>query len=65
LPEGRKAIGSKWGFHIKRKTNEKVEKYCVKVIAQGLPQTKGVDFHEAFATIVSIVWRTKNCQMCF
>ncbi len=50
--EGRKAIGSKWVFHIKRKANGKVDKYCVRVIAQGLFQTKGLDFHETFAPIV-------------
>jgi hypothetical protein len=56
LPKGRKSIGSKWVFHIKRKKIGKVDKYCVRVIAQGLFQTKGLDFHETFAPIVKFLF---------
>lgn len=52
LPKERKAIRSKWVFCIKRKTNGKVDKYYVRLIAQGLSQTKGLDFYETFAPIV-------------
>jgi hypothetical protein len=44
LPKGRKIIGYRWVFHIKMKTNGKVDKYFVRHIAQGLSQTKGLDF---------------------
>jgi hypothetical protein len=34
------------------KTYGKIDKYCVRLIAQGLSQNKDLDFHETFALIV-------------
>jgi hypothetical protein len=49
LPEGKKAIGSKWVFCIKRKANGEIKKYCVRLIAKKFFQTKGLNSHETFA----------------
>jgi hypothetical protein len=51
LPEGRKAIGSKWVFCIKRKANGEIDKYCAKLIANNFFQTKGLNSHETFAYV--------------
>ena len=51
LPEGRKAIGSKWVF--KRKLNDKgeVARYKCCLVAQGFAQKEGIDFTETFAPV--------------
>jgi hypothetical protein len=46
LPKGRKAIGNKWDFRIKRLENKKIDKYQTKLVAKGFSQTKGLDFNE-------------------
>lgn len=35
LPQGRKAIGCKWVFRIKRKANGEIDKYHVQLVAKG------------------------------
>ena len=35
LPEGRKAIGSKWVFKIKYKSSGEVDKYKARLVAKG------------------------------
>jgi hypothetical protein len=49
LPAGRKAIGSKWVFKIKRNANSSVERFKACLVAQGVLQHPGVNFTEAFA----------------
>jgi hypothetical protein len=49
LPAGRKAIGSKWVFKIKRNTDGSIECYKACLVAQGFSQRPGVDFTETFA----------------
>lgn len=54
LLEGRKAIGTKWVFCIKRKANGDIDKYWAKVVAEGFFQTKGLDFNETFALVAKL-----------
>jgi hypothetical protein len=49
LPPGRKAIGSRWVFKVKRNADGSVERYKARVVAQGFSQRPGVDFDETFA----------------
>jgi hypothetical protein len=49
LPAGRKAIGSKWVFKIKRNADGSVECFKARLVAQGFSQRPGVDFTETFA----------------
>jgi hypothetical protein len=49
LPHGRKAIGSKWVFKVKRNPDGTVERYKARLVAKGFGQRPGVDFDEMFA----------------
>jgi hypothetical protein len=49
LPPGRKAIGSKWVFKVKRNPDGTVECYKARLVAKGFGQRPGIDFDEMFA----------------
>jgi hypothetical protein len=49
LPAGRKAIGSKWVFKIKRNANGSIKRYKACLVAQGFSQCPSVNFTETFA----------------
>jgi hypothetical protein len=49
LLHGRKAIGSKWVFKVKRNPDGTVERYKARLVAKGFGQRPGVDFDETFA----------------
>ncbi|CAI7879648.1 unnamed protein product [Closterium sp. NIES-53] len=52
LPEGRKAITSKWLFKIKSDADGKIEHYKSRHVAKGYRQKKKVDYKELFAPVV-------------
>ncbi|CAI7896205.1 unnamed protein product [Closterium sp. NIES-54] len=52
LPEGRKAITSKWLFKIKSDDDGKIERYKSRLVAKGYQQKEKVDYKELFAPVV-------------
>ncbi|CAI7760563.1 unnamed protein product [Closterium sp. NIES-54] len=52
LPEGRKAITSKWLFKIKSDADGKIERYKSTLVAKGYQQKEKVDYKELFAPMV-------------
>ncbi|CAI7891589.1 unnamed protein product [Closterium sp. NIES-53] len=52
LPEGRKAITSKWLFKIKSDADGKIERYKSRIVAKGYQQKEKVDYKELFALVV-------------
>jgi transposase InsO family protein len=49
LPPGKKAIGTKWVYKLKRKPDGTVDRYKARLVAKGYAQERGIDFDETFA----------------
>jgi hypothetical protein len=56
LPPGRKAIGCRWVFLIKRKSDGSIDRYKARLVAQGFSQRPGFDYGETYASTVK--WAT-------
>lgn len=51
LPAGKRPIGLKWVFKVKKNESGEVVKYKARVVAKGYVQRQGIDFDEVFAPV--------------
>ncbi|GJR62117.1 putative ribonuclease H-like domain-containing protein [Tanacetum coccineum] len=54
LPNGKRAIGTKWVFRNKKDERGIVIKNKARLVAQGYTQEEGIDYHEVFAPVARI-----------
>ncbi|GJW04000.1 retrovirus-related pol polyprotein from transposon TNT 1-94 [Tanacetum coccineum] len=64
LPGGRKPIGNKWVYKIKKNGDDQVERYRARLVVKGYAQKEGIDFNEIFSLVVRMTTIRVVLAMC-
>ncbi|KAH9751148.1 hypothetical protein KPL71_014161 [Citrus sinensis] len=64
LLHGRKIIGNKLVYKIKRNGNDQVERYRARLVVKGYVQKEGIDFNEIFLPVVRLTTVRIVLAMC-
>jgi hypothetical protein len=58
IPEGYKAVDTKWVYVIKRNPNESIEKFKARKVGRGFYQEKGINYDKTYAQMTRLeTWR--------
>lgn len=55
LPLGKKPISCRWVYRIKYHADGSIKHYKTRLVARGLTQITGLDFHDTYAPMAKLV----------
>jgi hypothetical protein len=55
IPKDRKVVDCKWVQKLKKRVDDKVERYKPRLVEKGYSQKDGIDFHEIFSLVVKLI----------
>jgi len=54
LPSGKKAIGCRWVYKVKHKSDDTIDLYKAHIVAKGYTELEGLDILETFASVAKL-----------